>query len=281
MNNVKKRGKIIIFDMDETIIYAKQIYIFWTNINEYFIEYCFNQMDFNIFLNLYPEIFRPYIFKILNYIKNKKIKNECKSVIIYTNNQCGSSWVNYIKNYLEYKINYPFFFDVIINAYKINGIINEKCRKTNFKSFNDLINCSSCYKNHISLEDDDFFFIDDIYFNKMNKPNVFYVNIEKYIYNYNSNELYIRFIENNYFKNILKINLLNPNIQINLQKNLILTNYNNINKIINDKHLYYSISYKELVNYLKNFFNDKYNNFTKIKKKKFIKFSKTRKKKIT
>ena len=115
--------------MDETIIYAKQIYIFWTNINEYFIEYCFNQMDFNIFLNLYPEIFRPYIFKILNYIKNKKIKNECKSVIIYTNNQCGSSWVNYIKNYLEYKINYPFFF---VNE---SFVVHPWRRRKAFKNF--------------------------------------------------------------------------------------------------------------------------------------------------
>ena len=81
----------------------------------------FREKDFHKLLDLYPYIFRPGIFEILKYLKNKKSKNKNLKVIIYSNNMGTPRWANMIKRYIENKIGG-------MNIFAVSTIIN--CMRT-------------------------------------------------------------------------------------------------------------------------------------------------------
>jgi len=247
--NINKFEKIVVFDLDETLGFYTQFGIFIDCLKKYF-KLNINQHLFNNLLDLYNEYHRPGIFHILNYLKTQKENNNINKILIYTNNQGSKSWVNKLKNYFEYKIDYKLF-DQVIGAYKINNKIIEICRTSHNKSYKDLCNCSKLVKGTKVC------FIDDLYHHHMNNPNVYYINIKPYYYDLDFNILINRFIKSNLF-NLFKNN--NNNIDINNFKTYIFKCLNSYNYYFNKKeklcHDVDKILYKKILEHLKIFISN-------------------------
>lgn len=127
--------KFIVFDLDETLGYFKQLYYIFSIIKKINASFTITQDIFNKVLDLYPEFLRPHIVDILLYLKNQKQFNRNTYLIIYTNNT-HQNWTKYIISYIEYRIDHPQFFDRIINSSK-----NEVCRQHQKKHLDDLFRC--------------------------------------------------------------------------------------------------------------------------------------------
>lgn len=171
--------KIVVFDLDETIGYFTQFGIFWDCLSSYVNEkknIQLTQRDFNDILDLFPEFLRPNIINILLYLKEKKECKNCGKIMIYTNNNGSETWLKYIVEYLEYKINYKLI-NQVISAFEINGKQVEICRTTHNKTYNDFIKCT---KININTE---ICFLDDIVHPEMLNKNIYYINIKPYYHN--------------------------------------------------------------------------------------------------
>ena len=188
-------GKIVVFDLDETLGYFVEFSIFWDALHSYISEKEIDLvLDKNMFikiLNLYPEFIRPNILSILNYLKYMKSYGFCDSVIIYTNNQGPKIWAEYIQSYFENKLNYKLF-NQIIGAFKVNGKRIELCRTSHEKSIHDLLKCTKMPKNT------EICFLDDLFFPGMKGKNVYYIKINPYVHNISFEELAKRSID--YFR---------------------------------------------------------------------------------
>ena len=161
-----------VFDLDKTIGYFTQISIFMEGIEE-FIGRKLKRNDFFKLLDLYPEIFRPGIFNTFNYLMRLKKHNKCVKILIYTNNIGPKSWVHDIRKYIERKLHYRLF-DRTIAAWKVRGIIYEKCRTTHNKTPKDLIKCGKLKQNCKIV-----FFDDQRHLDMFNK-NIFYRPLDGY-----------------------------------------------------------------------------------------------------
>ena len=183
--------KIIVFDLDETLGYFMELGMFWDALNAYIIEQQINlpinQSLFNKALDLFPEFLRPNILNILNYIKQKKLTKDCNKLMIYTNNQGSTEWVNYITKYFEENINYQIF-DQIISAFKIRGKRVELCRTSHSKTHSDLIKCTKIPKNTQIC------FLDDLFHPNMTNENVYYINLKPYTHDLDFNEMITRLL---------------------------------------------------------------------------------------
>ena len=98
-----KPNKIIVFDLDETLGCFTEISIFWNALENFYGLNLLNESFYDI-IDLFSDFLRPNILNILEYIKDKKINNECDKVMIYTNNQGPKSWVNMISTYFNNNI---------------------------------------------------------------------------------------------------------------------------------------------------------------------------------
>jgi acetaldehyde dehydrogenase (acetylating) len=99
--------KIVVFDLDETLGYFTQYGIFWDSLSNYIKVKNKNkltQADFDDVLDLFPDVLRPNIIHILNYLKSKKKTNCCNKMLIYTNNTGPREWARHIIGYFEEKI---------------------------------------------------------------------------------------------------------------------------------------------------------------------------------
>jgi len=185
--------KIVVFDLDETLGYFTKFGMFWDAIEAYSENKKYSQSEFNDILDLYPEFIRPNIYNILKFLKNKKLKNKCSHLMIYTNNQGPKEWAIYIKNYFEYKME-ATIFDRIIAAFKINGKQIELNRTTHNKTHDDFIKCTKVPKNSQIC------FLDDVYHAEMKNDNVYYINIKPYVHDLSLDELIERYINNGYIE---------------------------------------------------------------------------------
>ncbi len=167
-----KPSKIIVFDLDETLGYFTELSIFWDALEKFYGHNLFTDKFFEL-LNVFPEFFRPNIIKILDILCKKRNMKKCNKLIIYTNNQGHKSWVTMISDYLNNKLGYKIF-DQIIGAYKVNGKQIEPKRTSHEKSVTDLISCTDIASNT------EICFIDDLYHPLMDKDNVYYINIKPY-----------------------------------------------------------------------------------------------------
>lgn len=149
--------KVIVFDMDKTLGYFTQLGVLIEAIEE-IRKKSIKRTDLYKIFDLYPECFRPGIFKTLKYIKKNKKKENMK-VLIYTNNIGPKKWAYDIKNYLEYKLGSKLF-DKVITAWKVEGKVYEKCRTTHYKIYKDLLICGKLDKKDKILFFDDTFFED-------------------------------------------------------------------------------------------------------------------------
>jgi hypothetical protein len=170
MNKQKNKPlKIVVFDLDETLGYFTEISIFWDALEHFYGHNLFSDKFFEL-LDIFPEVFRPDILKVLE--RTKKHKKLYK-MIIYTNNQGPKSWVNMISDYVTAKVGTPVF-DHIVAAYKARGKQIELKRTSHEKSVTDLIRCTDIPANT------EICFIDDLYHPLMDTDNVYYINIKPY-----------------------------------------------------------------------------------------------------
>ena len=179
--------KNIVFDMDETLGSFVQLGIFINILEDHLYREVTTQ-EFNVIMDLFPLYQRPNIITILQYLKKKKEEGKCNKIYIYTNNQGPKSWALLIKQYFEYKINYPLF-DKVIHAYKVNNIQVEKHRTTHNKSVNDFFKCTDLPKNSKIC------FLDDQFHPHMLHPNVYYLHLKEYHYYYEPTVMYQKFKE--------------------------------------------------------------------------------------
>lgn len=101
-------SKSIIIDFDHTIGYFEQI-IFLINIIETVYQKPLSDDDTHQLLFHYPNIFRPKLFDIINYIIRLQKKKSITFFILYTCNN-KESFVHTIVSFLEKKLNHcPLF----------------------------------------------------------------------------------------------------------------------------------------------------------------------------
>jgi FMN phosphatase YigB (HAD superfamily) len=166
MKNMK--NKLIVFDVDETI----GAFSSFAGLCDQVSPYRTTMQLFAHLLDQNPSFLRPKILDILSFVKHNKMLGRCQ-VALYTNNQGPNQWVNFIKTYLESKLDYPLF-DHVVRAYKVNGVHVEKKRTRHEKCLNDLLACTNC---HSATK---IFFVDDQVHEDMIKPSVHYFRIRPY-----------------------------------------------------------------------------------------------------
>lgn len=212
-----KKYYVLVFDLDETLGSFGQLYYFWNRTKEFLKNNELSKKKFFNIIDNFPLFFRPNLLKLLNVIKNKKIEKKCNFVMIYTNNNGPNEWVNLLKDYLHYKVQYNLF-DKIIRAFEARGSRVEMCRTTNSKSYNDFIKCTKLPENTQVC------FLDDIYHEPMENKNVYYIKLKPYQYSISFNILTKIFYNKN--KHLFKHNYNSYLNFINKYAN----NYNIINK---------------------------------------------------
>lgn len=168
--------KIVVFDLDETLGYFTQYGIFWDSLANYLKiknKGALTQTDFDDILDLFPEVLRPNIINILNYLKSRKKSNCCNKMMIYTNNTGPREWARHIISYFEGKIHFKLV-DQIIAAFKVNGKRVEICRTSQSKTHKDLIKCTKI------PVDAEICFMDDNFYPEMEHDNIYYINVKPY-----------------------------------------------------------------------------------------------------
>jgi hypothetical protein len=229
-------NKIIVFDMDETLGCFVQLGIF-IHILESHIHRQITSQEFNIFMDMFPLYQRPNIIGILHYLKKQKQQGKCNKIYIYTNNQGPKSWSLLIKQYFEYKLNYPLF-DKVIHAYKVNNIQVEKNRTTHNKTIKDFLNCTNLSKN-IQI-----CFLDDQYHPHMLNPNVYYLHLKEYHYYYEPTYMFQKFkdefqLSDNYISYLQNSN---ESVYLDYQENkqhMLLSNEKKVSKKILEELKYF------------------------------------------
>ena len=179
--------KIVVFDLDETLGCFIEVGIFWDALEEYYGHNLFKDKFFEV-LDIFPEFLRPNIFKILEFVKEKKEKLQCDHVMIYTNNQGPKSWVKMISAYFNTALDYELF-DKIIAAFKVKNKIIEICRTSHEKSVDDLIRCTKIPSNA------EICFIDDQFHPLMEQDNVYYVHVKPYMFTMPFEEMAMRYFD--------------------------------------------------------------------------------------
>jgi len=216
-------NKVVVFDLDDTIGHFVQL-----SGLDWFLTKLYGKIvtreHFNEILDLYPEIFRPRIFKIMKFLKKEKKRRKDVKVMIYTNNTGCKIWVHRIKSYIEKKINYKLF-DRVICGWKYDGKIIEPNRTGWDKKYTDLLRCG-----HLTKKDE-ILFLDDQYHPDMFHKKVQYLQLKPYVYNYPYKQMIMK------YKSIVNLSkkqefLFNKKIQVTkkrcLEKNVNLKVFNKI-----------------------------------------------------
>ena len=181
--------KIVVFDLDETLGYFTQFGIFWDSLANYLKiknKNVLTQHNFDDILDLYPEVLRPNIINILNYLKSRKKSNCCNKMMIYTNNTGPREWARHIISYFEGKIRFKLV-DQIIAAFKVNGKRVEICRTTQNKTHNDLVKCTKI------PVDAEICFMDDSFYPEMEHDNIYYINVKPYYHDLKFDDMIEKF----------------------------------------------------------------------------------------
>ena len=167
--------KIVVFDLDETLGSFGEVGMFWDALHHQrkATAAALTDADFFALMDLFPGFLRPNIIKILAYLVEQKQAGLCDRVMIYTNNQGPKSWAVLISRYLNQKVGYALF-DQIIAAFKVKGRVVEVGRTTQDKCLGDLIRCTQIPANTQIC------FLDDLYHPLMQHDNVFYINVKPY-----------------------------------------------------------------------------------------------------
>ena len=251
-----KKKYAVVFDLDETIGHFSQPYKFWFHLKKFLNSEAIHEKYFFNFLDLFPEFFRPNILKIFKYLKKKKISGACDYVMIYTNNNGPSNWVNIIRSYIHKKLNYELF-DQIIRAFKVDGQIVELCRTSHGKSYRDFLSCTKLSYNTQMC------FVDDQHHPEMEHENVWYIYVQPYMYNVSYNQIIEKYFKENVelFKQFNK----SENDFINYMSKLSNNELEYLNKTKVEKNIDALIS-KKIENNIKKFLGEKSKNSRKQRK---------------
>ena len=185
---MNKCSKVVVFDLDETLGSFVEMGMFWDALQSYF-DNKLTKNDFYKTVDLFPELLRPEIEKILKYLKNKKRENRCRKIMIYTNNMGGKQWVHMVKSYLEERMKMQLF-DQVICAFTYNGQHLELDRTTEEKTYSDLLRCCKLPANT------EFCFLDDQMHPAMENDMVYYIKIKPYVHDYPYETMVDRFLQN-------------------------------------------------------------------------------------
>ena len=187
--------KIVVFDLDETLGHFTDIYMFY----EYFlmIQNGLSTKTFKELFDLFPDLIRPNLINVLNYIKRQCKQRTCDGVVVYTNNHAGSKWVNHILDYLNNKINYKLFNKTIL-SFKQHGLLNEVCRSSRLKCMTDFRRCTG-----LPL-DTNICYIDDVYYPQMDNVGVYYICIKPFIHKIDMETMISRVSSSTYFQKFIK-----------------------------------------------------------------------------
>ena len=188
--------KAVVFDVDETLGNFTQFSIFKHVLEDYFNKPDIIYRHFNDLVDLYPEIIRPSMLRILEYIRKKKNSIPGSKVMIYTNNTGPVKWVAHIRNYFEYKLRgsaamsettgtlaiIPPLFDHTIGGFNPKNASSAATattssfpqRTTQEKTVNELIRCARL------PSDTEICFLDDVYHPKMVDERVYYIKLQAY-----------------------------------------------------------------------------------------------------
>jgi len=193
-----KKGKYIVFDVDEKLGYFSQLGSFIDAISFYNKDFSGSVFErFNEILDLFPEFVRPKMIETLKYVYEKKVSGTCSGVFIYTNNQGPRSWVQHIAKYFDYKVGglerkhneTNQLFDKIIAAYMINGKVIEPGRTSQNKTYDDLLRITGI-SNQAEV-----CFVDDLNHPDMRHENVLYLNVKPYVKTLSVNEMIRRYLK--------------------------------------------------------------------------------------
>jgi hypothetical protein len=234
-----KKHKVVVFDVDETLGNFAQFSIFGHVLEDYFKTPDIMYQHFNNLVDLYPEIIRPNMVRILDYIRKKKTEGTCRKVIIYTNNTGPDKWVTHIRRYFEYKLKQltlaaqttqhtkdimivPPLFDRLIGGYKPEQATSSteglSQRTTPEKTMSDLIYCSRL------PADIEVCFLDDLYHAKMTDERVYYIKLQPY-YSYISFETIVtRFLNSILFRSVfdkMSVPSITPSMTSTIKKQIL------------------------------------------------------------
>ena len=159
-----KVSKVIVLDLDETLGEFSSMVLLW-KIAKLQKD---NIATFTQILDHFPEFLRCGIMTILEYLWNKKTRNKCAHIYLYTNNQYSPDFPTMITQYFSEKIG-PTLFDKVICAFKVGDHIIEPLRTSHRKSHGDFIQCTLLPKST------EICFVDDAYHNKMNHDKIYYI----------------------------------------------------------------------------------------------------------
>ena len=185
---LEKKPKVVVFDVDETLGHFGQFGIFFDTLSEFYKNPNILYTHFNAIIDLYPEVYRPNIVRILDYIRKKKQSGLCSKVMIYTNNQGPGKWIPHIRGYLEKKledyganvannIQHKPLFDRIIGGFKVPTMKvdpDQPERTTDEKTIDDFLRCSRLPSNV------EICFLDDLNHPKMVNEKVYYIKLQSY-----------------------------------------------------------------------------------------------------
>jgi hypothetical protein len=162
----ENRKKIFVFDLDETLGQFSDMTILWhALVREHVLSD--SQQSFNELMDLFPEFLRIGIIPILEYLYQKKNRDECL-IYMYTNNIYSPDIPKKIAAYLEYKIG-GALFERVICAFKIGNKVIEPLRTTNDKTYSNLLQFVMMPRNV------EVCFVDDQYHKKMVHNKVYYI----------------------------------------------------------------------------------------------------------
>lgn len=234
MSYPQKKHKVVVFDVDETLGNFSQFSIFGHVINSYFNEDDISYRYFNDLVDLYPEIIRPSMVRILDYIRKKKNAGVCRKVIIYTNNTGPDKWVTHIRRYFEHKLRLlpsatqdtaivPPLFDHLIGGFKPHAERSETSnnvlqRTTSEKTMNDLIYCARLPANI------EVCFLDDVYHKKMTDDRVYYIKLQPYYTHIPFETFVVRFLNSRLFRDVfdrIGVPSITPSMPANVKKQIL------------------------------------------------------------
>ena len=162
---MQRRPKLVVFDLDETLGHFSQLGLLMQAVK----ATAHRTMSIAEAIDIFPEVLRPGIPKMLVDLRDRKKNGELIEVIIYTNNCGHPSWANSIAEALNAKLGYRLFVQVI-PGYVGRG----SCRTTMDKTVHDLHRC-------IPLPPlVDVCFVDDAHHPGMINDSVYYIRLPPY-----------------------------------------------------------------------------------------------------
>jgi hypothetical protein len=217
----------IAFDLDETIGSFSDFHSLWSRLEPEMQT----QEIFNDTMDLYPEFLRVGIVPVLSFIQTKQESGRCLPIYIYTNNQCEDvTWIDRLIYYLELRVGGTKpnkLFAKPICAFKIRDRFIEPGRTTHEKTYSDFVRCSM-------LKTENLCFIDDTYYDKMKRRNVYYIKPPPYIHTLTHKQVVNRFLTSDIYRRLYPDN---P-VETPLKPNFDILNYEKERSITN-KILYY------------------------------------------